>query len=120
MKQLQRKEKGFMKHRPMKCAIAGSLVALGLICSGSAGAENARSAGSLVLWYRQPAESGSVKGLRARGGFEVDMTWKDGKLTQAGIRSKVQGPCTVRYGDKTVTLHMKEGESIKLDGGMRK
>jgi len=78
--------------------------------------------GEIVLLPALPKAwaSGNIKGLRARGGFEVDMTWKDGKLTQTGIRSKVQGPCTVRYGDKTVTLHMKEGESIKLDGGMRK
>ena len=42
--------------------------------------------------------SGSVTGLRARGGFEIDMSWQDGALTELVVRSSVGGPCTLRYG----------------------
>jgi alpha-L-fucosidase 2 len=39
---------------------------------------------------------GSVKGLRARGGFEIDMTWKNGSVQQATITSKLGGLCRIR------------------------
>ncbi|HNT73555.1 MAG TPA: glycoside hydrolase family 95 protein [Anaerolineae bacterium] len=39
--------------------------------------------------------NGSLKGLRARGGFEVDLTWRDGKVTEAVVRSVRGGECRV-------------------------
>lgn len=57
---------------------------------------------------------GSVSGLCARGGFEVDMRWKDGTLVSATLRSKLGKPCTVRYGDKTKKLKAEKNESYNL------
>ena len=62
---------------------------------------------------------GSVTGLRARGGFEVDLAWKGGALERAVVRSTRGGPCTVRYGGKTVPLETRAGGTITLDGALQ-
>ncbi len=60
--------------------------------------------------------SGSVTGLRARGGFTIDMSWQNGKLAGATIRSTSGTQTKVRYGDKVLDLKLKPGQSVKLDG----
>jgi alpha-L-fucosidase 2 len=58
---------------------------------------------------------GSVKGLRARGGFEVDIAWAGGKLTRATVRSAAgAGGGRVRIGERIVELKLKPGQSRTL------
>jgi alpha-L-fucosidase 2 len=63
--------------------------------------------------------TGSVQGLRARGGFEVSEAWQDGKLTKATIRNINGDGCTVRYGEKSVSLHLAPGAEQVLDGELQ-
>jgi len=58
--------------------------------------------------------TGSVKGLCARGGFEVNIAWKDGKLVSAEIHSLGGTSATVRYGEKKTEIKLKAGEAIQV------
>lgn len=53
--------------------------------------------------------SGSVKGLKARGGFEVDLTWSQGKLKQLIIKSALGGKTSLVYNGKKQMLSLKKG-----------
>jgi alpha-L-fucosidase 2 len=75
-------------------------------------------AGEIVLLPALPKAwaEGKVTGLRARGGFEVDTTWQQGKLVTAEIRSLAGQPCRLRYKDRTCEAKLAPGETFRWTG----
>jgi alpha-L-fucosidase 2 len=61
-------------------------------------------------------KTGSVSGLCARGGFVVDMTWKDGKLTATAIHSKLGNPAIVVYNGVQSDLKTAAGQTYSAEG----
>jgi alpha-L-fucosidase 2 len=62
--------------------------------------------------------AGSVKGLRARGGFQLDLAWKNGKLTAVRVRNIKGNSCKVRYGPKMAEFVIGSGQTKDLDGDL--
>ncbi len=54
-------------------------------------------------------ENGSVAGLKARGGFEVNMDWNSGKLVLAKLKPVKTGRVTVKYGEASVEFSAEAG-----------
>ena len=64
--------------------------------------------------------SGNVKGLRARGGFEIDLAWDGGKLKSAKIKSAGGRAVTVRYGDRTSEIKLRSGGTVQLNADLQR
>ncbi|MFJ8907092.1 glycosyl hydrolase family 95 catalytic domain-containing protein [Streptomyces sp. NPDC102351] len=62
------------------------------------------------------AASGHITGLPARGGFVVDLTWRDGRPTRVRIRSVGGRTTTVVFGSRSRTIKLEPGDSVTLKG----
>lgn len=74
------------------------------------------TSGEIVLLPALPMEwkSGSVKGLRAKGGFTVDIEWNEGKLSGATITPDFEGKCRVRIGKRVTEYDVISGKPVTV------
>jgi alpha-L-fucosidase 2 len=54
-----------------------------------------------------------VRGLRGRGGYTVDITWKNGRLVEAVVRADRDGPVRIRLGQSVIQRRVKAGEPLR-------
>lgn len=59
-------------------------------------------------------EEGRITGLRAKGGFEVDIVWKEGRPQEITIHSKSGERCNLRYGESTLSFNTRKERSYKV------
>ena len=58
--------------------------------------------------------TGTVTGLRARGGLEIDLRWEEGRLSSAQLRSKSGGAFTVQYGQTRKRIELGPQETVEF------
>ena len=58
---------------------------------------------------------GSIKGICAKGGFDVDVEWKYGVLVKAVVTSKSGSQCNLRYGNSTLKFNTKKGKTYNIE-----
>jgi len=58
--------------------------------------------------------AGEVTGLRARGGFTVDLKWRQGRLLRARIYSANGGPCAIRWQGEPFRITTNDGRPVRV------
>ena len=63
---------------------------------------------------------GHINGIRARGGFELEFSWAEGRLTSLKVISEAGYPLSLRYKDKTFSSPTKKGQALKFNCDLEK
>ena len=64
-------------------------------------------------------QTGKIHGIRARGGFELDLDWKEGALTSVGIRHGTGGEAIFRYQDKVRVIQVPSKKTVIVNGNLQ-
>ena len=58
--------------------------------------------------------AGEIKGIKARGNYEISLAWKNGKVSKATIKANNEGKLTVNYNGQTKNIDFEKGETQTL------
>ncbi len=64
-------------------------------------------------------QQGSVKGLRARGGFELDLEWEQGALKSVKVKSLHGNKLVLRYGNVVKEWKTTAGQVYRFDKNLQ-
>jgi alpha-L-fucosidase 2 len=72
--------------------------------------------GSVYLLPALPKRfaTGSVRGLRARGGFEIDLKWSGGRLDTGTVHNPIGGQTVLRYKNSELQVRLRPGSKIQV------
>ena len=87
---------------------------------GGAGTINEKAEIEILPALPEAWRDGEARGLRARGGYEVDVRWREQLPEWVRVRSLRGGNVTVRLGDRSTELELKKGEVVEMDGDLRR
>ncbi|MGH8779753.1 glycoside hydrolase family 95 protein [Paraburkholderia sp.] len=63
--------------------------------------------------------TGSVKGLRAKGGFMVDLKWNHGALSSVKVTSVGGTRTALQYGSRVKAIAMRANDTVRFDGNLQ-
>ena len=63
--------------------------------------------------------TGKIRGVCARGGFELTFNWDGGKLKQLQVLSKAGQKCKLHYGEKVIEISTVKGKTYSFDGELK-
>ncbi|WP_442795882.1 glycosyl hydrolase family 95 catalytic domain-containing protein [Pelobium manganitolerans] len=72
--------------------------------------------GSLDILPALPSAllNGEMRGLKARGGYTVDISWENGKLAKLTVKSKITQTCRINYQGTNKTFTAKAGKTYRF------
>ena len=62
--------------------------------------------------------SGTITGISARGGFEISITWNEGKLSGVEVFSKVGNECRLIYNEESILFETQKNKRYHLDSDL--